>query len=1208
MVNNICNNKTTEIVHQIKNCNYSYFQTSIQKIHYKITNSITGKYSNLIYISQFIKFLNIHIFNNNITTEIEDRFNLLYIPMLYMIFIIKYYIFYDFKEKDIFNKKKVETIKGLLTTFIPEYNDNFENYYLDIIRYLFKNNLPYIIGFGYDNQDNKISIIINDYPLSKISEKNVISLNPNSIKKKEVLSRKLLRKYLEGEKTVYKLTFLNYSDYDSFESSIFNVDVISSFLAECNLDTVGWVEVIKYRENTFESITTIQNEYFSSYKSIKPLNINYYPEPSILSFDIECMSNDLESFPNRYTYEDFISTLSIVYKYKEKIKRIAICVNYKNDKTIINDNDLKDINTINTELIPFIDANMFKNACTEQKNNNNVENKIESNNNVENKIESNKNLNKKENNNNVENKIENNKKNICINGINNNNVNINHCNNNYYDIRNYFEKKCELNNRYDRLKNILMKNNSCSEHVNNRYSRLKSILDNSSSSNNNKNNNNNNNNVKRPIEENEENNYKNFEDIEIFIKKLEGNKNNKKDKNLINNMKKNEFDYKITFVSTEYELLCKFFEKIKELDPDIIIGYNTFGFDYKYLAQRMGMYLIIDRENTPFCASRIKTKRSKFINLVNDEVELFIPGRIAVDMYKYAKSLNLPSSSLNYVAEHLLNEKKIDLPYKEMFHLIYQNKEDTLKEVAKYCIMDSILTLNIFNVSHQWIQLLEIAKISRIRIDEIYKTGQSKKFSNLLYKHAYDNNICIDLDTSNITGYKGATVIEPIPNVYNYCTMLDFTSLYPSVIITHNICYTTLIKNKDIKKYPKDSYHKIDIGDKVYYYTKSHMGILPKMMKKLLSERVRYKKLMKSSSGSDYVIYDKRQYALKIQANSIYGCLGSSSLKYLRFLPGAECTTGMGRNYLNKTIEIIQTSTNFNVIYGDTDSCLIEYKKENYEKDDNNNTPDEKDDNNNTPDEKDDNNNNNNNSNRNNNNNMNNNNNNRNINSIKDFDLNKFIEESKGVADYVTNLLPEGMHLKYENTFSRMLIISKKKYSGILANTSELYIKGIDLIKKNTCTFVRDYYKIFLYMMLYNYPEELIKKKVLEMKTEILTGKVPLNKLIMRLSIGPKYVNNSYYVLLFVNNHKKLNLDYKVGEKINYIIVNTKTFSFNENSELLGDKIMSIDLYNNIYEKSLQDKSIILPKPDYEYYYDHYLKSGIKKLLKPYNEKFKDIL
>jgi len=71
----------------------------------------------------------------------------------------------------------------------------------------------------------------------------------------------------------------------------------------------------------------------------------------------------------------------------------------------------------------------------------------------------------------------------------------------------------------------------------------------------------------------------------------------------------------------------------------------------------------------------------------------------------------------------------------------------------------------------------------------------------------------------------------------------------------------------------------------------------------------------------------------------------------------------------------------------------------------------------------------------------------------------------------------------------------------------------------------------------------------------------------MKLSIGPKYVNKSYYVLLFVNNHKRYNLDYKFGEKINSIIIDTNIFSFNKNSTLLGDKLMSLDLYKTYVKK-----------------------------------------
>ncbi|ORX77563.1 DNA/RNA polymerase, partial [Anaeromyces robustus] len=448
-----------------------------------------------------------------------------------------------------------------------------------------------------------------------------------------------------------------------------------------------------------------------------------------------------------------------------------------------------------------------------------------------------------------------------------------------------------------------------------------------------------------------------------------------------------------------------FFFQIGKLDPDIVIGYNIFAFDYHYITRRAGIFIKED-----FNASRILNKRTEFRDFSFKETEIYFPGRLNIDMFNYVKTLNLPVSSLNFVSETLLNKQKVDLPYLDMFKLIEKGDEESLHRVAHYCIMDSQLTLDIFDISHQWIQLLEVSKTSRIRIDEVYKMGQSIKFTNLLYQYCYNSNICIDDDKEGVDEYHGAVVLEPSPGVYNLCSMLDFTSLYPSVIITHNICYTTLLKSKDIKGMNKDDYHIIDISKniddndsgnnsnsnsngnvkgnrkkndntnhKIYYYTKKHEGILPRMMKILLSERIKFKNLMKTATGIDKIIYDKRQWALKIQANSIYGCLGSKELKFLRFLPGAECTTGMGRNYLFKAIELIN-ETPFEVIYGDTDSCLIKCD-------------------------------------------------------AIEGDVELFIKNSIKVAEFVTSNLPEGMHLKYENTFSRLIIISKKKYSGILVNT-----------------------------------------------------------------------------------------------------------------------------------------------------------------------------
>jgi len=1107
---------------------------------------------------------------------------------------------------------------------------------------LIHNNRPIIIGFGYNIGNIKLSIVVDDFPLHKYSQsvnKNYDS-DPFNRETPQKLSKYLLRKYLEGKKQVYKIKFSNYQSYENYHPNLCNMDIVSTFLVECQLETVGWIQIEGDKIKNQRHFTTFEHEYITSYKNIKSIDINKYPEPSIISFDIECMSHDFQSFPNRYMYEDFISTISIVYKDKDVQKNIALCVKFEKDTEIINHENLSDIDP---RFISFVDIEKFKSAVTgsifdmpseikkTQRNSTPVLKASKEKKKNDNLIQTSINtyLKKKEhfnnaNNNNNNNNCMDDNNNKSIDDNKNSRIDDNHKNSIMNDNK-YKNRFLDLNemdrtplnisssiesqdisrnkdfNKYQKYMSILKNNNSLKSSNRNRYNNFRNLIYNSSSLETQ---------TKIDIEnrkkENEErkNKYENYEEIEEFIKRMDRKKEE-------NNTKENTFneEYEIIFVETEYELLCEFFNQIRIHDPDLIIGYNTFGFDYMYMMQRIGMYLVSNESSTCFSASRIVNKKTEFNELWNDEFEIYIPGRLAIDIYKYAKSLNLPSSSLNYVSEKLLKKRKIDLPYKDMFYLIHENTEEALKKVAVYCIMDSILTLEIFKVSHQWIQLIEVAKISRIRIDEVDKSGQSKKLTNLLYKFCYDNDIFIDKNSTKTSDYQGATVINPEPGVYNYCTMLDFTSLYPSVIITHNICYTTIINTKDIKKYTQDSYHTIDIGNnKVYYFTKNHEGILPRLMKVLLTERVRYKNLMKNAQGSDYIIYDKKQYALKIQANSIYGCLGSKLLEYLSFLPGAECTTGMGRNYLNKAIDILHEKTNFRVIYGDTDSCLIEYKNCK----NNGNDIDKYGDNGND-------------CNKNKNNEKNNkgqcptlrnnanddlqkNGNNNPIDSNNKNKKDKFIKDSIDAAEMVTNLLPEGMHLKYENTFSRMIIISKKKYVGLLANNSELYIKGIDIIKKNTCIFIRDYYKIFIYMILYDYPKNYIKEKVLKMTSDLKSGNVPLSDMVMKLSVGRKYIDKNNKVLLFVNNHKKYQLNYKYGDKVDYFVFDTTTFTFNSNNNYIGNKMMSMDLYNKICEEHAHDQTIIKPKVDYNYYYKNLIRTGFKNLLNCYSNDIADLI
>jgi len=136
-----------------------------------------------------------------------------------------------------------------------------------------------------------------------------------------------------------------------------------------------------------------------------------------------------------------------------------------------------------------------------------------------------------------------------------------------------------------------------------------------------------------------------------------------------------------------------------------------FGFDYMYLMQKIGMYLVSNESSTCFSTSRIVNKKNRVQRIVKWRVWDIYSRSFSHRYINLPNRWILPSSSLNYVSEKLLKKRKIDLPYKDMFYLIHENTVEALKKVAVYCIMDSILTLEIFKVSHQWIQLIEVAKM-----------------------------------------------------------------------------------------------------------------------------------------------------------------------------------------------------------------------------------------------------------------------------------------------------------------------------------------------------------------------------------------------------------------------------------------------------------------------------------------------------------------
>lgn len=295
-------------------------------------------------------------------------------------------------------------------------------------------------------------------------------------------------------------------------------------------------------------------------------------------------------------------------------------------------------------------------------------------------------------------------------------------------------------------------------------------------------------------------------------------------------------DCTVIKVDTEYDMIVAFGRVVNETDPDILAGYNILSFDYPYLDHRVKRWLKqwpamgrIDGE-VPNMTS--KTWQSgayghQSINILQME------GRISVDLLPIVKrDHKLDKYDLNTVCKKFIGKSKHDISAPEMF-LIYEDMRRTLKElvdimteaqinpqllenveyavrrrdaqaaydkakadttrVLEYCIQDSELIIELMDKMHIWVGLVEMSNKVGVTIVELFTRGQQVRCLSLIYDKAA--RLGFVLDKRDVPGFKfaGGFVYEPTPGLYDNIICLDFASLYPSIMMAYNICYTTLV-------------------------------------------------------------------------------------------------------------------------------------------------------------------------------------------------------------------------------------------------------------------------------------------------------------------------------------------------------------------------------------------------------------------------------
>jgi DNA polymerase I len=376
-------------------------------------------------------------------------------------------------------------------------------------------------------------------------------------------------------------------------------------------------------------------------------------------------------------------------------------------------------------------------------------------------------------------------------------------------------------------------------------------------------------------------------------------------------------DAVVKYFDSEKVLLQKLFEALREYP--FVLTFNGDEFDLPYLYNRARNHFNIERNQIPIDVGR---RVCSFSHGVHIDLYKFFFNR-SIQIYAFGNKYR--DITLNEIGTALLELPKVEFD-KPLSELSYT-------ELAEYNLRDSEITLNLtaFNDNLVMKLILAISRIARMPMEDVSRQGVSRWIRNFLYFEHRQRNFLIpnaeDIlalkggtsTTAMIKGkkYKGAIVVDPVPGVHFNVAVMDFASLYPSIIKVYNLGYQTLLCNHEECKANKVPETSSWICTKNKALESLLIGSLRDLRVKWYKPKAKDKTLPKDLRSWYNVIPS----ALKVILNASYGVFGSPAFG-LYCPPVAEATAAIGRDVITKTIEKAQ-SLGIEVLYGDTDSLFL---------------------------------------------------------------------------------------------------------------------------------------------------------------------------------------------------------------------------------------------------------------------------------------------
>ncbi|MCF7482315.1 DNA polymerase II [Vibrio sp. J1-1] len=362
-------------------------------------------------------------------------------------------------------------------------------------------------------------------------------------------------------------------------------------------------------------------------------------------------------------------------------------------------------------------------------------------------------------------------------------------------------------------------------------------------------------------------------------------------------------DTPIQWVQNEKALLDALVAWFKQFDPDVVVGWNVIDFDFRLLHKRAewhNMKLKLGRADQASFFRSSSQSQQGFIT---------IPGRVVMDGIDTLKTAtyHFRSWSLESVSQELLGEgKEIHNVHDRMDEINRMYRSDK-PSLAKYNLQDCVLVNKIFDHTHLLAFAIERSRLTGVELDRV--GGSVAAFTNLylpqIHRAGY---VAPNLHPENWIASPGGYVMDSIPNLYDSVLVLDFKSLYPSIIRSFLIDPMGLVEGLQLEIGKQDNQAVPGFRGGQFHRTKH---FLPEMIEKLWAARDVAKKNNEKAFSQ----------AIKIIMNSFYGVLGSSGCRFFDTRLASSIT--MRGHEIMKQTKVLIEEQGYQVIYGDTDSTFV---------------------------------------------------------------------------------------------------------------------------------------------------------------------------------------------------------------------------------------------------------------------------------------------